>query len=664
MIIRLRFFIKVLMFIGLVSSHLMTYGQNSTKVDIDSLLIHIKQNETEGERKKQYEALLAQAEYLDEASLNKVRLHFGNYYLKLGHYTEASKLYQTLINSLTFQEETAHAYNNLGISLKKQGNYKESLPLLTEAWKSYETWGHPKQQARVLINVAQVHRHLGNFNKEIEALFKSRPLIDSLLTVEIQATLYYSLSRAHNTIKEHQKAIEFQHTAIQLRKQLDDRKGLSASYNELANSYREQKRFDQAIVLYKQAIQIKDSLGLSSSLAVSYHNLGSTYYAKEHIDSALYFYERSYLIRDSLGDSKGLAMTAKELALMHLTVENYDTVLHYLAETEQWADSVDALNMQLRIADVKQQYFEAISEQDSALYYSKVYNTLYETYYAQENAKALLALQEKYESQRKDKQILDLTETEKQLQREKDIKDLKIRQFNLIVLLLSIVILFLIILFFFYKNRLQLQHAIVRQDVQEQIKNKMAIALHDGVANKLSGIRLKMLSLTIPKEHQEDFYAISDELSALYEYSRDLSHQLVPIAYHLEKQTLTQVLRNLFVDFERYRKIRTDVIGLNIKELNQLKKQSKIALYSILEESLLNVYKHSKANAVQISISQNRKHFTFVIQDFGIGISNQYVGGIGLNNIKSHTNFLKGVFQIQNTDLGCAAQLIIPKKHN
>ena len=96
----------------------------------------------------------------------------------------------------------------------------------------------------------------------------------------------------------------------------------------------------------------------------------------------------------------------------------------------------------------------------------------------------------------------------------------------------------------------------------------------------------------------------------------------------------------------------TRVEGENI-EL-KIKKESNIFIYRIIVELIQNVLKHAKAKTIKFSLSQKGSSYYFVIEDDGIGASNDKlnnknkIGGFGLLSIRERLEGLNGHFQFDS----------------
>jgi signal transduction histidine kinase len=83
----------------------------------------------------------------------------------------------------------------------------------------------------------------------------------------------------------------------------------------------------------------------------------------------------------------------------------------------------------------------------------------------------------------------------------------------------------------------------------------------------------------------------------------------------------------------------------------ELPKQVKTGLFRILQESLTNVARHSKATKVQVELREKNNHLLLRIEDNGIGFDQRQVAQkntLGLLGMKERTAMMGGSYEIQS----------------
>jgi len=196
---------------------------------------------------------------------------------------------------------------------------------------------------------------------------------------------------------------------------------------------------------------------------------------------------------------------------------------------------------------------------------------------------------------------------------------------------------------------------------KEEEKNKIARELHDGVMNKVYGVRMnlglfnsKIDEKTIEKRKQYIF-----ELQNIENDIRIISHDLSRDSF-LVNSDFSTLLSNLIINQEDISDTEF-IYSIDERfEWEDIQNIYKINLYRIIQEAILNIHKYSEASKVDVKIELLEKHILKLsIIDDGIGFDVSTVQkGIGLTNIKERINSLKGHFEIKSK-IGEGTELMV-----
>lgn len=186
---------------------------------------------------------------------------------------------------------------------------------------------------------------------------------------------------------------------------------------------------------------------------------------------------------------------------------------------------------------------------------------------------------------------------------------------------------------------------------RENEKTKIAKELHDGVMNKIYGIRMnlgfynsKIDTETIEK--RKDYIA---ELQNVENEIRMISHELNLNSF-FEGNDFNTLLLNLINN-------QTDISQTKFKyvvdqsiDWKTIQNSYKINLYRIIQEAILNINKYANAANCEVKIQKAKSNFlklTIIDDGKGFDIKTSKMG-IGINNMKERTDSLKGKFKIKS----------------
>jgi len=198
------------------------------------------------------------------------------------------------------------------------------------------------------------------------------------------------------------------------------------------------------------------------------------------------------------------------------------------------------------------------------------------------------------------------------------------------------------------KNLKELAHKTVM--FQEDEKKHLARDLHDGINQLLvsSKCHLELLEHKLKDNSlsQHVDQAQQSLMTAIQEVRR-ISHNLRPSA--LDDIGLQAALVTLLEDFQCHSNIQVET--LFDSQPAKLKSEVATTLYRVVQESLNNIKKHSKANTVTVVLHQIDNLLQLMIRDDGVGFNVKGAlnkRGIGLRNMRERVEFIGGEFELMS----------------
>ncbi|MCK9444225.1 MAG: sensor histidine kinase [Tissierellaceae bacterium] len=207
-------------------------------------------------------------------------------------------------------------------------------------------------------------------------------------------------------------------------------------------------------------------------------------------------------------------------------------------------------------------------------------------------------------------------------------------------------------------------------EAQEEERLRVARDIHDGPAQSLANVIVK--AELCEKLINIDVERTKKELSNLRSVIRSTLGDVRKIIYDLRPMSLDDL--GLVPTLEKHISIFQEDTGIEVNfktigSLNNLESAMQIALFRITQESLSNIWKHSKANSVSIILEKSIEKINLSISDNGIGFDlenykidhNSVSKGFGLMSIKERVELLEGVFNITSSrDYGTKLTLSLP----
>ncbi len=201
---------------------------------------------------------------------------------------------------------------------------------------------------------------------------------------------------------------------------------------------------------------------------------------------------------------------------------------------------------------------------------------------------------------------------------------------------------------------------------QEEERKKIARELHDEVGQTLTAIKinLEILKRKLPPDlipYIEESISLIDKS---IEQIRDISLNLRPSL--LDNLGLKSALR-WYIEKQKEKS------GIDIEYILDFEGESfssdhSIVIFRIIQESLTNIIRHSKAKRVLLNIKENDEELVINIIDDGIGIDVEGVWqevkegrALGILGIKERVELLQGSLEIESEKgKGTKIKVILP----
>lgn len=204
------------------------------------------------------------------------------------------------------------------------------------------------------------------------------------------------------------------------------------------------------------------------------------------------------------------------------------------------------------------------------------------------------------------------------------------------------------------KNIIQTQHAQAllqtQLEIQEQTLRTVSQEIHDNVGQALSLAKLNLNTLDFDtgasKEEkiERSIQLVSKAINDLRDLSRSLNgDKIADLGLQDAIDNELKIIRN------------TGLMHTNLTAEGTpyvLQNQHEMVIFRIVQESLNNAVKHSKAKNIHIHINYQPSHCSITIADDGEGFNANLLEatqtGIGLKNMQNRANLIHANFSIES----------------
>ena len=208
-------------------------------------------------------------------------------------------------------------------------------------------------------------------------------------------------------------------------------------------------------------------------------------------------------------------------------------------------------------------------------------------------------------------------------------------------------------------------------DAQEEERGRVARELHDSISQLLVGVRYALETAkrrlirgdsdAVPEPLDKGINGLGTAIAEVRRISRDLRPGV------LDDLGLGPALKALTDEFATRTGIETQFSTVVFR--NRLDQDSKIALYRIAQEALMNVERHSAATKVNVDLRGHARGATLRVADNGKGLPTTpdvHNPGIGLRNMQERIERLDGTLRILSSrapESGVVVEASLPLSH-
>lgn len=558
-------------------------------------------------------------------SLDLIKKQIGGF-AKKKDYKNAIVLSKKLLQKAQQQLDSNYITN----ALWRQAFYFKNMDQLDSAYfyfdKSYVLNLKLKDSIGAgdrLMDMANIQKSLGDFNGGMITATEGLKYLEGTEEIESICGLYQTIAVCQKELGHYTDALRWSNKIFTLLKTHTNHDvsetNLYVLKNTRANILALLGKFPKSLsILDSIAHNTKDNDPTQYARAIC--NMGHYKWMQNpHNPESEVLLLNSLQIRQQLNSIPGLISSNIHLAEFYF--ENHKPKA--LAYAENALNHSIALNNPVAILEsldlilpLKNALGQDVSEE--AIYYSKVQNNLEKTKQA---VRAIYAAT-KYDNDTLEKKNLTLLAQ----------VAIKEKQ-NILALSASLILLILIIFVVYYKNQQK-----KREQLETAYKTELRLSkkLHDELGNDIfylmTQIQNENKEMAASKDPQ-----ILEGLDSIYKRVRDISKEFtaIDIGVNFGKE--------FFALLNSYGSPKTKIIT---KELatdywNEVPAATKIEVFRVLQELLVNMKKHSNASLVAITCSQNKKQFNIKYVDNGVGFSpNENYSGNGIKNVE---NRMKGI---------------------
>jgi len=529
----------------------------------------------------------------------------------------------------------ALSFRNKGIESYEKQNFNTAFYEFNKSKQLYETLKDSANIGYILIVMASIQQVNGDYYGSKETVTEALAYVKkkSVYTASINNKLGIAdkeLSLYDDAIVYYKKA------ANDYKDPIDKQTPLS----NIAAVYIQQKKYDNAITLLESILSKK----ILNEKSILIDNLGYAYFKKGMDKKGLYLMNEALRVRNEIKDT-------------YRSIESYLHLADYYAKKdikESNKNALAAYNTATKLNSVDER-LEALQilisnnhSTQNGIYVQKYFTLNDSIIKVRNNFKnkfAKIKYDSKKEKDENAKLRLEKAENLLSLQKAKYLRIVFVIAFVFLVILIAILIRY-------YKNK----NRAIEFKTSYNTETRIAKKIHDELANDVYHVIAFAESQSLSKESTKE--NLLQKLDDIYGRVRGISRENNRI------DTGINFTRSIKEMLSAYNTSERNIIVNNLEDINWeiIDDIKKITISRILQELMVNMKKHSKANLVLIKFESDQKSILINYTDNGKGCEQTKMVKNGLQNMENRIEAVKGTIDFDTEpDKGFKVKISMPK---
>ncbi len=279
-----------------------------------------------------------------------IYLSQANYQKALDAYNKALELQRSIPNP----RDEARILRDIAYVYRTLGDYKLSLETYNKALDIYKLTPNKTAEIRTLNSIASLYEWQDNYNEALQYYQKSLSLLNKD-DYQSEIQVIWGMTRIYTSLKDYPKALELANRALKLSKE---------------NSYYEDFSLYPLATVYRAKGDYKKSLDISNELLAHYRKAGLrireaqmlgdmsvTYELEKNYQQAIDILNEELKIRRELKESKAEANTLYAIAINQRKLENLEIAL---INIDSAIKIVENIRTNVQNPDLRTSYFATV----------------------------------------------------------------------------------------------------------------------------------------------------------------------------------------------------------------------------------------------------------------------------------------------------------------
>ncbi len=395
-------------------------------------------------------------------------LYLGQVYLKNNNYVVAKRYFYSALKyseNNELNDFVPVCLGSLGIVSERLSKYNESIDYYEKCKIEYAKLNDSIGIIKSDINIGNVYKAIGNSAKTVSVLLEGIKMSESLKDDNTKSFCLNNLSILYQEMGKNEEALKYFFEVADIAKKLSDSINLANAYNNIGLTYQALKNRESAFQYYMRALKIRQQMNDKNGVAIALNNIGSIKYDARDYQSALNYFTKAYQVSDEIQELQSSCKYLKNISDAYICLGKFNEAIRYLNKSLLIANKIGVSNEKLTTLNALSEAYSKINDYKQAYQYFKEYSQFNDSLNILQNNRSIEEMKGRYESEKKEHRI-NMLEGEK--------KSATITNFFLFSLAIMLIITGVIT--FLWQQNKAIKNKIVAEYRQSLIEEKYTVS--------------------------------------------------------------------------------------------------------------------------------------------------------------------------------------------
>ena len=336
----------------------------------------------------------------NKSALGVAKINIARYYIRNALYDSALFALDNALGicrEIDEKPRIAQVLNLIGYIYSQRSNYAVAEGYYQEAMELFIAVDEKKGLAKLLKDFGIIYKEQGYYHTALDYCQRSLRIYEEINDVDGVANVLNNIAMIYGNRNDNQKALDYFLRSLKMDQERNDHIGIQTGLNNVGYIFKKMGKYQEALQYLYQALKYPLEFRQRCDDFYAYYNIGDIYEITNQLDSASHYLNAALKKSTDCSDQYIISLSRISLGNVAMKRKNYKAAQQHYEFAFNVATQHGMKNEMKDAAKALSGMYEAKKEPGRALEYYKIYYSIRDSLFSQENTNKLARLEAKYE---------------------------------------------------------------------------------------------------------------------------------------------------------------------------------------------------------------------------------------------------------------------------